>query len=85
LRGKQFGSSLCLKWIMFLFSCTQVFEWFKRFKKGREEIRDDQCLSRPSTSKTEANIETVSETVRQNRHLSILAVFELINIDKEIV
>jgi hypothetical protein len=21
---------------------TQVFEWFKRFKEGREEIRDDQ-------------------------------------------
>jgi hypothetical protein len=23
-------------------SCTQVFEWFKRFKQGREEIGDDQ-------------------------------------------
>jgi len=78
--GKQFGSSLCLKWIVFFFSVgimssvnmeqcvnvkfcvklgkfttetynllkkvygdeclshTQVFKWFKRFKKGREEI-----------------------------------------------
>ena len=38
-------------------SRTQVFEWFKRFKEGREEIGDDQCPGRPSTSKTEANIE----------------------------
>ena len=38
-------------------SHTQVFEWFRRFKEGREEIGDDQCPGRPSTAKTEANIE----------------------------
>jgi len=38
-------------------SCTQVFEWFERFKEGREEIGDDQRPGRPSTSKTDANIE----------------------------
>jgi len=64
-------------------SCTEVFEWFKRFKEGREEIGDDQRPGRPSTSKTDANIEKVSETFRQNRRLSIRAVAELINIDKE--
>ena len=111
--GKQFGSSLCLKWIMFLFSVgimlrvnveqhvnvkfwvtlgksatetynllkkvygdecpsrTQVFEWFERFKEGREEIGDDQCPGRPSTSKTVANIEKVCETVQQNHCLCI--------------
>ena len=42
-------------------SRTQVFEWFKR---GREEIGDDQRPGRPSTSKTEANIEKVGEIVR---------------------
>jgi len=66
-------------------SCTQVFEWFKRFKEGREEIRDDQHPSRPSTSKTDTNIEKVSEIVRQNHSLSIQAVADLINIDKETV
>jgi len=38
-------------------SRTQVFEWFKRFKEGREEIGDDQRPGRPSTPKTDANIE----------------------------
>ena len=28
---------------------TQVFECFKRFKEGREEIGDDQRPGRPST------------------------------------
>jgi len=66
-------------------SRTRVFEWFKRFKEGREEIGDDQRPGRPSTSKTDANIEKVGEIVRQNRHLTIRAVAELINIEKETV
>ena len=64
---------------------TQVFEWLKRFKEGREEIGDDQRPGRPSTSKTDANIEKVGGTVRQNRRLRIRSVAELINIDKETV
>jgi hypothetical protein len=47
-------------------SRTQVFEWFKSFKEGREEIRDDQCAGCPSTSKTDANIEKVGEIVQQS-------------------
>jgi len=66
-------------------SCTQVFKWFKRFNEGREEIGDDQRPGHPSTSKIDANIEKVGEIVQQNRHLSIRAVAELINIDKQTV
>ena len=44
-------------------SHTQVFEWFKRFKEGREEIGDDQCPCHGSTSKTDANIKKVGEIV----------------------
>ena len=58
---KKFYGDECL-------SRTQVFEWFKRFKDGREEIGDDHCPGCPSTSKTEANIEKVCETVRQVSH-----------------
>jgi len=66
-------------------SRTQVFEWLKRFKEGREEIRDDQRPGCPSTSKRDANIEKVGEIVQQNRRQSIQAVADLINIDKETV
>ena len=60
-------------------------EWFKRFKEEREEIGDDQRPCHPGTSKTDAHIEKVSEIVWQNHRLSIWAVAELINIDKETV
>jgi len=66
-------------------SPTQVFEWFKRFKEGREAIGDDQRPGCPSTSKTDANNEKVGEVVRLNRRLSIRAVAELMNTDKETV
>ena len=52
---------------------------------GREEIGDVQRPGRPSTSKTDTNIEKVGEIVRQNRRLNIRAVAELSNIDKETV
>jgi hypothetical protein len=60
-------------------SRTQVFEWFKRFKEGRGEIKDDPGPCRPCTSETDANIEKVGETVRKNRCLSIRAIAELAN------
>jgi len=44
-------------------SHTHVFEMFKRFKEGREEIGGDQRPGHPSTSKTDPKIEKVSETV----------------------
>ena len=44
-------------------SRTRVFEWFKRFKGGREEVRDDQHPVHSSTSKIDANIKKVGEIV----------------------
>ena len=64
---------------------TPVFEWLKRFKEGKEEIGDDQRPCRPGTSKTDANTEKVGEIVTQNRRLSIRALTELIDIEKETV
>jgi hypothetical protein len=66
-------------------SRTQVFKWFKRFKDGRGEIEDDPYPGWPCTSKTDANIEKVGELFQKTRCLSIRAVAELSNIDKETV
>jgi hypothetical protein len=43
-------------------SCTQVFEWHKRFMEGREEVEDDERPGLPS-SKTKENVEKISEIV----------------------
>ena len=35
---------------------TQVFEWFKKFMEGREDIGNDPKSGRPSTAKTQENV-----------------------------
>ena len=66
-------------------SRTQVFEWFKKFKEGREYVGDDPKSGRPSTAKTQENVEKVARIFRGDRQLSIRAISELTNINKESV
>ena len=49
---------------------VHVFEWFKRFQDGLENLKDDSCPGRPSTSKTDDNIEKIGNLVRSDRRLS---------------
>ena len=35
---------------------TTLFEWHKRFRKGRESVKDDERCGRPTTSRTDDNI-----------------------------
>ncbi|KAJ8933973.1 hypothetical protein NQ318_004693 [Aromia moschata] len=49
---------------------TKVFEWFKRFKKGREANEDDPC-GQPSTSNTDENIERIGKLIREDRRLRL--------------
>ena len=66
-------------------SRTQIFEWFKKFKEGWEYVGDDPNSGRPSTAKTQENVEKVARIVRGDRRLSIRAISELTNIIKESV
>lgn len=45
-------------------SRSRVFEWYKRFKEGREDVEDDSRSGRPSTSRTADNVERVKQMVR---------------------
>jgi len=66
-------------------SRMHVFEWFKKFKEGRKYVRDNPKSGRPSTAKTQENVEKVARIVRGDRRLSIRAISELTNINKESV
>ncbi|GFV01538.1 protein GVQW3 [Trichonephila clavipes] len=66
-------------------SRARVFEWFKRFKDGRQDIEDDSWPGRLSTSKTDENVEKVASLIWSDRRLSIRAIAETVNIDKECV
>ena len=48
-----------------------VFEWRKRFKSGREEVKNDPKSGRPSTTKTDVNILRVKQLVRSDRRLTV--------------
>ena len=37
-------------------SRTILYEWYKRFQDGREDIKDDESPGRPSTSTTDENV-----------------------------
>ena len=61
---------------------TRVFEWHKRFVKGRE---DDLKSGRPCTSTTDTNIKKVQQLVCSDRHLTICVIANEVGMDKEMV
>jgi len=46
-----------------------VYKWFELFCNGCESVEDKERSGRPSTSKTQENVERVSEMIRSNRQL----------------
>ena len=52
-------------------SRTHVQLWHNRFKKGREDVNDDDRPGRPSTSTTNENIEAVKKMILDNRRITI--------------
>ncbi|EFN78791.1 Putative uncharacterized protein FLJ37770, partial [Harpegnathos saltator] len=45
-------------------SRARVFEWFKRFQDGREDVEDDSRPGRLYTSKTDENIKKIGNLIR---------------------
>jgi len=56
-----------------------VYKWFERFRNGCESVEDERS-GRPSTSKTQKNVERVSDMIRPNRRLTIRKISEHLNI-----
>ena len=51
-------------------SRPQVLRWHKSFLEGREQVEDEPRAGRPSTSKTDDNVERVRSLVRSDRRLT---------------
>ena len=60
-----------------LMSRSRVFEWYKRFSEGREEVEDDHP-GHSSTSKTNQNIQKISDNVRKDRRLSVRMIADMV-------
>ena len=64
-------------------SRTPLFEWHRRFKEGREEVEDDHRSWRPSTSRTDKNVERVRQKVPSDRHLSVTMIADELDMNSE--
>ena len=49
---------------------TRVYEWYKRFQDGREDVEDDERPGCPSKSTTDENVEKMKEMVMNDRRIT---------------
>ena len=60
-----------------------VYEWFKRFRKGKETTEDEPRLDRPSTNRNSEMIEKVRQIPAQDRLLMLSLIAEELGISKD--
>jgi len=57
-----------------------VYKWFEQFHNGCKSVEDEGKSGRPSTSKTQENVERIGEMIRSNRRLTIREISDAMNI-----
>ena len=61
-------------------SKSQCGRWHKAFKEGREEVTDEHRSGRPTTARTDENVQRVREVLSSDRRLSIQAIADTLNL-----
>ena len=61
-------------------SKARVYEWYKHFQDGREDLEDDERPGRPSTSTTDENVKKVKEMVMNDCRITIREVADDVGI-----
>ena len=64
-------------------SRTRLFEWHRRFKEGREEVEDNPRSGRPSTSRTDKNVERVRQKLRSDRRPTVRMIADELGMNSE--
>ena len=64
-------------------SRTRIFEWHKRLREGREDVKDDPRSGRPTTSRTNKNVECMREKVRSDCCLTVRMIADELNMNSE--
>ena len=58
-------------------SRAQMFRWHKSFLESQEQVEDEPREGRPSTSKSDDNVERLRSLVRSDRRLMLRMISEL--------
>jgi len=66
-------------------SCAIVYPWYARFRNGREDVKDNARSGRPSTARTEENVEYVRRLLTEDLRTTLQMIADLLNIGKETV
>jgi len=64
---------------------SNVFEWYRRFKEGQEDVQNDPRSGQPKTQRTDANVDRVRTLVHSDRRLGGRVVGEESNMNRETV
>ena len=62
-----------------------VYRWYAGFRDGREDVKDDARSGRPSTARTDENVESVRRLLTEDRHTTLQMIADRLNIGKETV
>ena len=62
-----------------------VYRWYARFRGGREDVKDDARSGRPSTARTDENVESVRRLLTEDRRTTLQMIPDRLNIGKETV
>jgi len=62
-----------------------IFEWHKRFREGRESVKDDESSGRPTTSRIDDNIAAVFKMVKDDRNVTSRLIADTLGIPKSVV
>jgi len=65
-------------------SRTTIFEWHKRFREGRESVKDDELSGRP-TSRTDDNIAAIDKMFKEDRNVTSRLIADTLGIPKTMV
>jgi len=64
---------------------SNVFKWHSHFRTGREVLEDDERGGRPKSTRTEVNIATVADLVKNDCRIALRMTAESLNIPKTVV
>ena len=60
-----------------------VYEWFARFRGGRESVSDNPRSGRPATAVSDENIEKVRTSITNDRRLTVHMIADELQINRE--
>ena len=66
-------------------SRTNVYRWYACFWDGREDLKDDARCGRPSTARSDENVESVRCLLTEDRRTTLKMIADRLNTGKETV